>query len=55
MWLASLDGTVSVVSARGGWEVLAVNALDDQIYATPAVYDGRLYVRTQGWLYCFGK
>jgi outer membrane protein assembly factor BamB len=55
VWLISQDGTVSVVSAKGDWEVLAVNALGDEVFATPALEDGRLYVRTRNTLYCFGK
>jgi outer membrane protein assembly factor BamB len=55
VWLASQDGTVSVVAAKGEWEVLAVNALEDEVFATPAISNGRLYIRTKKMLYCFGK
>ncbi|MFN7948424.1 MAG: PQQ-binding-like beta-propeller repeat protein [Blastocatellia bacterium] len=55
VWLVSQDGTVSVVQAKGEWEILSVNALGDEVFATPAIADGRLYIRTQGMLYCFGK
>ncbi len=55
VWLVSQDGTVSIVTARAEWEILAVNALDDEVFATPAIADGRLYVRTRGHLYCFGN
>ncbi len=55
VWLISQDGTVSVVSAKGEWEVLAVNTLGEEVFATPAIDAGRLYVRTRGTLYCFGK
>ena len=26
----------------------------EDVYATPAIADGRIYVRTSGHLYCFG-
>ena len=55
VWLVSQDGTLSVVSAKGDWEIVAVNALEDEVFATPAIADGRMYVRTRGALYCFGK
>jgi len=55
VWLISQDGTVSVVSAKGEWDVVAVNALGDEVFATPAIADGRIYIRTKGMLYCFGK
>jgi len=55
IFLISQDGTVSVVSAEGDWQILSVNALDDEVFATPAIGDGRLYVRTKSMLYAFGK
>ena len=51
----SQDGTVSVVDAKGAWDILAVNALDDEVFATPAIADGRIYVRTKSTLYAFGS
>jgi outer membrane protein assembly factor BamB len=53
--LVSQDGTVSVVDAKGEWEVLAVNALGDEVFATPAIADGRIYLRTKSTLYAFGS
>lgn len=55
VYLISQDGTVSVVKAAGEWEVLAVNSLGDEVFATPAIDDGKLYIRTKSALYCFGK
>ena len=55
VFLVSHDGTVSVISAQGEWEILQVNTLGEEVFATPAPLDGRLYVRTQKTLYCFGK
>jgi outer membrane protein assembly factor BamB len=48
------NGKMAVLKAAGQWEVLAVNDLDEETWATPAIDDGRLYVRTQSALYCFG-
>jgi outer membrane protein assembly factor BamB len=53
VWLVSQDGTVSVVSARGDWEILSVNPLDDEVFATPVPADGELLVRTRSALYAF--
>lgn len=55
VYLVSQDGTVSVVKAVGEWEVLAVNSLGDEVFATPAIDEGKLYIRTKGTLYCFAK
>jgi outer membrane protein assembly factor BamB len=54
VWLVSQDGTVSIVSAKGEWESLAVAPLDEEVFATPAIDDGLIYIRTKGTLYAFG-
>jgi hypothetical protein len=54
VFLIGQGGQVSVLKAAGEWEVLKVNELDDETFATPAIVDGRLYVRTRSALYCFG-
>lgn len=54
VWLASQDGTVSVVTAAAQWEILSVNTLDDEVFATPVPADGELFVRTRSALYAFG-
>jgi outer membrane protein assembly factor BamB len=48
-------GKVTVVKAAREWQILAVNDLGDETYATPAIAGGRLYIRTRGALYCFGQ
>ncbi len=55
VFLVSQDGTASVVDAKGEWEILSVNALDDEVFATPAIADGRIYVRTKATLYAFAS
>lgn len=55
VFLIGQGGQVSVVKATGEWEVLAVNELDDECYATPAIADGRIYIRTRSALYAFGR
>ena len=54
LFLASAEGKMTVLKAGAEWEILAVNDLDDEIHATPALSDGRIYVRTHSSLYCFG-
>jgi len=55
VYLIGEAGAVSVLKAAGEWEVLAVNELDDEVFATPAIADGHIYIRTRSALYCFGK
>ncbi len=54
VFLANGEGKITVLKAGGEWEVLGVNDLGDEIHATPALSEGRIYVRTHGFLYCFG-
>jgi len=55
VFLATEKGKIAVLSTDGSLRPLAVNDLQDDIYATPAIADGRIYVRTRGTLYCFGR
>lgn len=54
VYLASEEGKVTVLNAAGKWEVLAVNDLGEEVHATPALSEARIYVRTRSSLYCFG-
>jgi hypothetical protein len=53
--MASMLGKITVLSAAGEWDVIATSDLGEDIFATPAIADGRMYVRTSAALYCFGK
>jgi len=54
LFLASEEGKMTVLKAGAQWEVLGVNNLGEEIHATPALSQGRIYVRTRSSLYCFG-
>ena len=54
VFMVSQAGKLSVLKAQGEWEVLKVNNLDEDVFATPALGDNRLYVRTRTTLYSFG-
>ncbi|MBL8177341.1 MAG: PQQ-binding-like beta-propeller repeat protein [Bryobacterales bacterium] len=53
IFMVSNEGKLSVLKAAPEWEVLSVNDLGEETFATPAIADGRLFVRTRGSLYCF--
>jgi outer membrane protein assembly factor BamB len=55
VYLLSQRGTLSVVSAEDQWTVLHSAEFGEETYATPAIVDGRIYLRTSGHLYCFGE
>ena len=51
IYIASEHGKVVVLRAAGDWEVLAINDFDTEIYATPALVNGTIYLRTAHTLY----
>lgn len=55
VYIASEHGKVVVLRAAGDWEVLAINEFDSDIYATPAIGERRMYIRTQNALYAIGS
>ena len=55
IFAASEDGKIVVLRASPQWEILAVNNLDEDTFATPAIVDDHLYVRTRAALYCFAN
>ncbi len=55
VFFVSQAGAVTVLSAGDKPEILSVNELNEETYATPAIADGQIYIRTAGTLYCFGK
>ena len=54
VFVVSESGILTIVNADAQLSEVSVNDLDDVAYATPAIADGRLYVRTRNALYCFG-
>ena len=54
MFFTTEAGAVVVVDAGGDLTPKVVNELTEDTYATPAIADGRIYVRTTSALYAFG-
>ena len=48
------DGIISVVRLGENPDILANNDMEDGVYATPAIVDGIIYVRTHSAIYAFG-
>lgn len=55
IYLASEDGNVAVVRAGAEWEVLAVTAMEEAFYASAAISEGAVYLRSDQALYRFTK
>ncbi len=48
------EGDVFVVQAGPTADLLATNSMNEVCMATPAISDGRLFIRTQHHVYCVG-
>lgn len=55
LYLVSKEGKLSILKTGAQWTVESVIDLNEQVIATPAVANGKLYVRTATQLYCFGS
>jgi outer membrane protein assembly factor BamB len=56
VFVVDTDGRLTVIQAGGAdWQELSSTELGEPVVATPAICDGRLYVRTASKLYCFGQ
>jgi len=54
VYITSHTGKVSVLKAGAEQELLAVNEVEEEVLATPALVDGRVLIRTKGAVYCYG-
>ena len=55
IYVISQKGVMSVLAAGDKLEVLSTTDLREQVMATPAIVENRLYVRTARHLYAFGE
>lgn len=55
IYFLNVAGLCTVISASDRFEKLVENQLDDETIASPALSDGRLYVRGKKHLYCIEK
>jgi outer membrane protein assembly factor BamB len=53
IYIASLDGKVTVLRAGADAEVVSTGDLGEPVVATPAIADGRVLIRTEKTLYAF--
>jgi outer membrane protein assembly factor BamB len=52
---ASVRGVVTVIQVDDKLNVLARNNFGEKIFATPAVAENKIYLRTTGHLYALGE
>ncbi len=52
VYFLSMKGLATVISASPRYDRLTENQLQDATVASPAVSDGKIYIRGRRWLYC---
>jgi outer membrane protein assembly factor BamB len=55
LYLSSEDGDVFVVKAGPKFELLSTNAMGQALMATPAISDGMIILRSQGYVYAVAE
>jgi len=55
IYFTSEEGKIAVVRAGREWELVRLNDLQEDIFATPALSQGKIFIRTANALYCFSK
>ncbi|MBI3864010.1 MAG: PQQ-binding-like beta-propeller repeat protein [Planctomycetia bacterium] len=53
IYLLNEEGRLTVISSESDWQVLHTADFGENTYATPAIVDGKIFLRTMGHLYCF--
>jgi outer membrane protein assembly factor BamB len=55
LYVTNEEGKTFVLKTGPKFKVVAINSLEEGVLATPAVSDGRLFLRTSDHLYCIGR
>jgi hypothetical protein len=53
VYLISRNGAISVLEAGGDWGIASTADMGEEVFATPAIEDGHIWVRTATALYDF--
>lgn len=55
VYFMNIDGNCKVVAAKDAFELVSENQVEDTTIASPAIADGKLFIRGKEHLYCIGK
>jgi outer membrane protein assembly factor BamB len=53
--MTSEDGDTFIIKAGPKHEVIGTNSIGEPVYASPAIADGRIYIRGEKNIYCIGS
>jgi hypothetical protein len=55
LYFLAEDGSTTVIAADRKFKQLAKNSLEGLCKASPAISDGRIFIRSQGSLFCIRR
>jgi outer membrane protein assembly factor BamB len=55
VYMISRNGAISVLAADGQWTVSSTGEFGEEVFATPAIADGHIWIRTATALYDFAQ
>ena len=55
VYLICTDGTAIIIESAEEYREIARNELGEEVFASPAFADGRIYIRSEEYLYCIGN
>jgi outer membrane protein assembly factor BamB len=55
IYIAANNGRITVIEASDTLEIVAINDIEDKIFATPAILGDKIYIRTAKYLFAFGQ
>ena len=55
VYMISRNGNATVLEAGGDWGIVSSTDFGEEVFATPAIADGQMWVRTATALYAFGR
>ena len=53
VYMISRNGNVTVLEAGGDWGIASSGDFGEEVFATPAIADGQMWVRTATAIYAF--
>lgn len=55
IYLLSEEGVVTVIAAKPVYQLISSNDMGERCMASPAISDGRIFIRSDSSLFCIGK
>ena len=55
VYMPNDEGVITVLKTGPAFESLAINSIGEKMFASPAISNGKIYLRSFQHLFCIGK